>query len=234
MIERSEVCATCDIAKRVVLHVDDGLDRVDRPGSRRPRRPAPMTLSRVMPSCAGTGMVTTWMFTFRQPVDERHDQAQARRLGQSGTRPNRKTTPRSFCLTTAAVLRPRELRRDRYARRPRLRPPPRPRRPPHRPRWSRPARRTARCRPPNARSCRRPHRRRSRTPAPPTTRRQRVGAERQKRSAGVSGGPFRRGRRGRRGQSASKRAASRYCGFGSSAAASLKCRFACSGRRWRS
>jgi hypothetical protein len=58
------------------------------------------TLSRVMPSWAGTGMVTICMLTLRNFSTPGVTQVSPGCRGAPLTRPNRKTTPRSNWLTT--------------------------------------------------------------------------------------------------------------------------------------
>nr|CRL56981.1 hypothetical protein CPGR_04309 [Mycolicibacterium fortuitum subsp. fortuitum DSM 46621 = ATCC 6841 = JCM 6387] len=63
-----------------------------------------VTLSRVMPSWAGTGIVMICMLTFcnRSATGTSIVNPGCRTL--SWTRPNRKTTPRSYCLTTRMLF----------------------------------------------------------------------------------------------------------------------------------
>lgn len=62
-----------------------------------------VTLSRVMPSCAGTGIVTICMFTLRSRSTPGTIMVKPGPRTPSRSRPKRKTTPRSYCLTTRAA-----------------------------------------------------------------------------------------------------------------------------------
>lgn len=62
-----------------------------------------VTLSRVMPSCAGTGMVTICMFTFRSRSANGRIMVKPGPRTESFSLPSRKTTPRSYCLMTRAA-----------------------------------------------------------------------------------------------------------------------------------
>ena len=59
-----------------------------------------MTLSRVIPSCAGTGMVTICMFTRWNRSTPGWIRVSPGARTSACTRPNRNTTPRSNCRTT--------------------------------------------------------------------------------------------------------------------------------------
>ncbi len=62
-----------------------------------------VTLSRVMPSWAGTGIVTICMFTLRSRSTPGTIMVNPGGRTSSWSRPSRSTTPRSYCLTTRAA-----------------------------------------------------------------------------------------------------------------------------------
>ncbi|GAX58996.1 hypothetical protein SO3561_10571 [Streptomyces olivochromogenes] len=62
-----------------------------------------VTLSRVMPSCAGTGIVTICMLTLRSRSTPGMIMVNPGGLMPPRSRPSRSTTPRSYCLTTRAA-----------------------------------------------------------------------------------------------------------------------------------
>ena len=57
-----------------------------------------------MPSCAGTGMVTICMLTLRIRSTTGISMVSPGRGSSGCARPNRNTMPRSFCLTTRALV----------------------------------------------------------------------------------------------------------------------------------
>ncbi len=62
-----------------------------------------VTLSRVMPSWAGTGSVTICMFTFRSRSTPGTITVKPGARIPSRSRPKRNTRPRSYCFTTRAA-----------------------------------------------------------------------------------------------------------------------------------
>ena len=73
------------------------------PGNRRTASTRTVTLSRVMPSCAGTGIVTICIFTLARRSTKGTSSVSPGPRMASCTRPKRNTTPRSNCWTTRTL-----------------------------------------------------------------------------------------------------------------------------------
>ena len=100
MTDRSEVCASCEIAHSVVLHVHDGLDRVDHPEvDDRVDPDADVVLGDAL--LRRDGHRDDLHVDLLHAVARSGGSGQARARGQRGcTWPSRNTTPCSNCWTT--------------------------------------------------------------------------------------------------------------------------------------